>query len=257
MRKKNREISFEEALSVTKPKFLAFALGIGALVSILMVFGLVVIRLNITITTSGYLISIPGLKNIRAPKNGLLLTTNIKEGAHVSKGQILYILHSLSSSGDSFSSNHNGNIAIHSPAKGIVGYMAFHGGENVANGQLLTTIIPDNNTLIAKVFLKSSSIPKVRIGDRSRISYASYPYTNYGLFSGEIISISKVPISSSHSRGRADPGRYAVLIKPKTQKPVRDGVPLQLLPGTRLHASIIVTQPSFFKILFSPFLGSR
>ncbi len=87
------------------------------------------------------------------------------------------------------------NYLITSPITGRIIFTKFFcKNKNIQIGEIIARVIPEgNSTTIGKMYIPSSQIRKISIGQEVNIKLSSYPYTEYGIFKGNIIKISSIP----------------------------------------------------------------
>ncbi len=118
-------------------------------------------------------------------------------------------------------------------------------GEIIKDGAELATIVPDNYTLAADVYVKPQDIPLIKIGDVVQLKFdgwpaiviSGWPETSTGVFQGEIVAI---------DRYIGDNGLYRVMVSESesTRK-----WPKQLSIGTGLNAFILLNEvPIWYEV---------
>jgi len=83
------------------------------------------------------------------------------------------------------------SYTINSPIDGIVANTLAKVGEIVSRGQSVITILPRDSVFQAEIYIPSNSIGFIKKGQRVSIRYNAFPYQHFGLYSGEIIAVSK------------------------------------------------------------------
>ena len=85
---------------------------------------------------------------------------------------------------------------LKSPISGIVTFTKIWSkNQNVQIGEIVATIIPDNETnIIGKVEIPATGVGKVKINQDVNIKLDNFPYMEFGLLRGTIKSISLIPI---------------------------------------------------------------
>jgi len=92
----------------------------------------------------------------------------------------------------------NDQLIITSPVTGKIENLAFTEGQMFSLGDSLVQILPgEKQHYQLMLWLPNHSVPFVRPGDKVNIRYDAYPYEKFGQFSGEIISLSRVPATDS------------------------------------------------------------
>jgi len=81
-------------------------------------------------------------------------------------------------------------VVLVAPVAGKLASTAVHAGDSIAPQQLLATILPQDLSLTAEVYVPSSAIGFVRPGQAVRLLYDAFPYQRFGTFSGRVASVS-------------------------------------------------------------------
>lgn len=86
---------------------------------------------------------------------------------------------------------------IKSPVKGQVDYLNFISSNQFVNqGEVLFSILPNDNKIIGQVLMPSDGAGKVKIGQEVFIKLHAFPYQEFGKLSGRVKSISLIPTES-------------------------------------------------------------
>jgi membrane fusion protein len=81
-------------------------------------------------------------------------------------------------------------VVIVATVSGKLASISVHAGDSIAPQQLLATILPQEMSMTAEVYVPSSAIGFVRPGQAVRLLYDAYPYQRFGAFSGQVASVS-------------------------------------------------------------------
>ncbi len=80
---------------------------------------------------------------------------------------------------------------LKAPVDGIVSALNIHNrGEMVQSGQTITEIAPKTAPLILVAALPTREAGFVKVGDKVQIKFDAYPYQDYGIFAGKVLSLS-------------------------------------------------------------------
>lgn len=84
---------------------------------------------------------------------------------------------------------------VSSPINGKITYTSvWSENQEVKAGELIGTVIPQGDlTIIAKAIIPTTRFGKVEIGQRVNIKLAGFPYMEYGMLKGRILTVSLVP----------------------------------------------------------------
>lgn len=94
---------------------------------------------------------------------------------------------------------------ISSPIDGELEYLGFWRTNGfVQSGQELLTVIPNRSNIIGEVEIPSYGAGKVKIGQEANVKLNNYPYDEYGLLKGTVLSVSRLSKHMKTSNGEAD-----------------------------------------------------
>jgi membrane fusion protein len=83
-------------------------------------------------------------------------------------------------------------VVVKAPLSGRLASVDVHMGDTIAPRQRLATIVPRELALIAEVYVPSSAIGRMRIGQGVRLKYDAFPYQQFGAFAGRVEDIADV-----------------------------------------------------------------
>jgi membrane fusion protein len=81
-------------------------------------------------------------------------------------------------------------VVIVATASGKLASIAVNTGDSIAPQQLLATILPQELSLTAEVYVPSKAIGFIRPGQSVRLLYDAFPYQRFGAFPGQVVSVS-------------------------------------------------------------------
>lgn len=82
-------------------------------------------------------------------------------------------------------------VVLKSPIAGKLASVEVHQGGAVAPNQLLATVLPDDLTLVAEVYVPSSAVGFIKTGQSVRLIYDAFPQQQFGAFAGKVDRISE------------------------------------------------------------------
>jgi multidrug resistance efflux pump len=86
------------------------------------------------------------------------------------------------------------NYLFISPIAGKVSYLGFLEDDTfIESGKSVFVILPNSEKIIAKAELPLNGAGKVNIGQRANLHLDNYPYEQFGMLQGEVLSISQIP----------------------------------------------------------------
>jgi HlyD family secretion protein len=150
-------------------------------------------------------------------------------------------------------------LELKAPRAGIVKDLATHTpGTVVAPGTILLTLVPDDEPLVAEVWVNNADAGFVREKQKTRVKLAAYPFQKYGMLDGQVRTIG----ADARERGdgaagatRSSPlpeAAYRALIDLEQDSLESRGQRLRLVPGMLVSAEIHVGSRTVLEYLFSP-----
>ena len=132
------------------------------------------------------------------------------------------------------------------PVAGTITALTVHGaGAVVREGDVVASIAPAGARLVAEVMIPNEHIAKVHPGLPVRILVDAYPYQQYGVFDGVVLTVSPDAIASP----TGDSFYRAVVVPDKTT--LASGVSLR--PGLALEARIVTDHRTVLGLFLDPF----
>jgi hemolysin D len=130
-----------------------------------------------------------------------------------------------------------------SPTAGTVAYIAsFRPGRYLNPNEVAAKILPVNDPLLAEVWIPNDSMRRVRPSLPVRMKLKAYPYQQFGLLRGTLISVD--PDAN-------DTGQYRAWIKPERLTfGGNNAEPLR--PGLALTSEIVVDQRTLLEVILDP-----
>ncbi|MCF6441945.1 HlyD family efflux transporter periplasmic adaptor subunit [Pseudoalteromonas luteoviolacea] len=118
----------------------------------------------------------------------------------------------------------------------------------------LMTILPEDAVLEAVLLVPSRAFGFVKTAQHTRIRYQAFPYERFGIYEGEITSVSKsilLPSEANLPVALREPV-YQVIVTLKAQNARAYGASVALQAGMLLEADIMVDSRTLFEWLFEP-----
>lgn len=132
------------------------------------------------------------------------------------------------------------------PVGGTITSLTVHGaGAVVREGDVVASIAPAGARLVAEVMIPNEHIAKVHPGLPARILVDAYPYQQYGVFDGKVLTVSPDAIASPSGESFY----RAVVVPDKTT--LASGVSLR--PGLALEARIVTDRRTVLGLFLDPF----
>ena len=148
---------------------------------------------------------------------------------------------------------------IRAPIKGRVANLMHEAGENIAPGMPLLSLEPSDGTLQARLMIASHAIGFVEPGQAVNLLYDAFPYQQFGTFSGQIIDVSRHPLTALDEAElpRDAPPVYLARIALFADHVNAYGESVALREGMTLKADIVLESRSLLDWLFEPLLIMR
>lgn len=145
-------------------------------------------------------------------------------------------------------------VVLKSPITGKLASLEVHQGAAVAPNQLLATVIPEQLSLAAEVYVPSSAIGFIKKGQAVRLVYDAFPQQQFGAFAGEVDHISEFILLPSEVPQTFFPREATFKIRIAIE---HDSVALErggalLRPGMLLAAEIVLETRRLVDWLLEP-----
>lgn len=99
----------------------------------------------------------------------------------------------------------------YSPIKGELEYLGFWRNNSfIQSGQELFSVIPDKNSILGEVMIPSFGAGKVEVGQTANVKINNYPYDEYGMLKGTVISVSRITNKVKTQEGTGE--AYLVIV---------------------------------------------
>lgn len=147
---------------------------------------------------------------------------------------------------------------LRAPKAGIVSSLQFKVGQQVNNGQLALSLLPEVSSLEAVLYLPTEKIGFVGLGQEARLRYHAYPYQRFGVFTGTVLEISDtvtLPTDFPELMLTGPSFRVRVGLPSQTVLAYQKSLPLKA--GMTLEADLITEKRSLLQWLFDPVLSLR
>jgi HlyD family secretion protein len=148
-------------------------------------------------------------------------------------------------------------LDLKAPQAGVVKDLATHTpGTVVAPGTILLTLVPQNEPLIAEVWVGNADAGFVRAKQKARLKLAAYPFQKYGMLDGVVRQISADAQEKSESAGVGvksfQEAAYRALIGLDRDYLSDSEQHLKVVPGMLVSAEIYLGTRSVLEYLLSP-----
>jgi HlyD family secretion protein len=141
----------------------------------------------------------------------------------------------------------------------VVKELATHSvGTVVQPGTVLVTLVPNDETLRAEVWLTNDDIGFVRQGQAVRLKFAAFPFQKYGMVQGTVEHIGADSVESADNGvapgkpGASQPSTFKALVTLKSAALEADGARFPLSAGMQANAEILLGTRTVLEYLLSP-----
>lgn len=143
---------------------------------------------------------------------------------------------------------------LRAPKSGLVSGLLVKTGINVAQGQSLLTVLPENSEMQAILYVPTSAFGFIQVGQVARLRYHAFPYERFGVFNGTIKEVSSSVIlpEETSTPGIISQPAYRVVVTLNEQTIQAYGKVITLRAGMMLDADIVIEERSLLRWLFDP-----
>ena len=145
-------------------------------------------------------------------------------------------------------------LELKAPQAGLVKDLATHTpGTVVAPGAILLTLVPNDEPLIAEVWISNVDAGFVQSKQKVRVKIAAFPFQKYGMVDGTVQHVSADAQNTDLSKAQAPfNASYRALIALDIGQPGNPASQLPLAPGMLVNAEIQLGTRSVIEYLLSP-----
>ena len=145
-------------------------------------------------------------------------------------------------------------LELKAPQAGIVKDLATHTpGTVVAPGAILLTLVPNDEPLVAEVWIGNVDAGFVQPGQKVRVKIATFPFQKYGMVDGTVQHVSADAQNADLSKAQPSlNASYRALVALDIGQPGNPASRLPLAPGMLVNAEIQLGTRSVVEYLLSP-----
>ena len=209
------------------------------------------------VRVEGQLVANPGLVEITAPGEGVMMSLRYREGDRVERSAIVGELRVVQPD------RSIRTLPLRAPRAGRVTALMTHAGAAVVADQPLLALLPDNAVLEAELYLPDRLLASSAIGGEVLLRYPAFPHQRYGQYRGRIARIAGSPMHTPQTakagvaNTAADP-LYRAVVRLERQTVSSDrGTSQPLRPGLRIQADIVMEKRRLYEWLLVPFARLR
>ena len=141
-------------------------------------------------------------------------------------------------------------------------------GQAVSPSSALASLVREGAVLQAELYAPSSAVGFVRPGQAVRLRLEAFPYQKYGQLDGQVVQVSRTPLSSGElpaqpftaslaGAGSGQAGEALFRITVALDGSTREAWPQPLVAGMRLQADVLLERRRLLEWLFEPLFGLR
>jgi membrane fusion protein len=151
-------------------------------------------------------------------------------------------------------------VQIVAPMTGIITALAVEVGKRVSAESTLASLLPIGSELEANIFAPSRSIGFIKPGMKVLLRYQAYPYQKFGQYEAVVYEVAGAPRSEQELTplGTAEVSNqiseplYRIRLKLRQQSILAYGKSVDLKPGMRFDASIILEHRRLYEWILEP-----
>lgn len=184
------------------------------------------------------------------------ITSNYRQQLQNERGEAEAIYHKLQQDWDKQQHRHS-LLELKAPQAGLVKDLATHTpGTVVAPGTILLTLVPDDEPLVAEVWIGNMDSGFVQTSQTAKIKISAYPFQKHGMLDGVVSHVNadaqdKAEAGAPQSKMLQE-AAYRALINLNTNYLESQGRKLKLVPGMQVSAEIHLGTRSVLEYLLSP-----
>ncbi|MGH8660620.1 MAG: HlyD family efflux transporter periplasmic adaptor subunit, partial [Burkholderiales bacterium] len=184
------------------------------------------------------------------------ITSNYRQQLQNERAEVEALYHKLQQEWDKQEHRH-ALLELKAPQAGIVKDLATHTpGTVVAPGTILLTLVPQDEPLVAEVWVGNIDAGFVQAEQKARIKLVAYPFQKYGMLDGVVRQVSadaqEKPESGNPTVKSVQDAAYRALISLGSGHLESQGRQLRLVPGMQVNAEIHLGTRSVLEYLLSP-----
>ena len=148
----------------------------------------------------------------------------------------------------------NALLELRAPQAGIVQDLVTHTpGTVIAPGTVVLTLVPQDEPLVAEVWITNADAGFVQPGQKAKVKVAAYPFQKHGLLDGVVVGVGAD--ASDRRAGPSEappPGAYRARVQLPEDSIGTEGRRLRLVPGMAVSAEVHIGTRTVLEYLLSP-----
>ncbi|MGU8077247.1 HlyD family secretion protein [Burkholderia pyrrocinia] len=148
-------------------------------------------------------------------------------------------------------------VVITAPETGTVTAVIAEPGQMFDSSHPLASILPADAHWQAYLFVPSSAVGFVRVGDPVFIRYQAYPYQKFGQYAARVVSIARAALSpaelaTSSGITGSEGAFYRITVELQSQNVIAHGKPQPLQAGMSLQADVLQERRRLYEWVLEP-----
>jgi membrane fusion protein len=152
-------------------------------------------------------------------------------------------------------------LLIKAPVSGEVTNILIAEGSGISQSEILATIIPEGDQLVAKLIVDSSIIGFVKVGTPVTLRYRSFPYEKFGTHRARVFRIPGSALAAPQGYGATDTSTSGLAYRIDVELPSQSinvyGRNAPLSAGMEVTADLMLDRRKLIEWMFEPLIGMR
>ena len=152
-------------------------------------------------------------------------------------------------------------IVVRAPQDGQLSTVLAQSGQSVAASTVLASLVPAGAKLQAHLYAPSSAVGFLKASQPVRLRYEAFPYQKFGHQAGQVLQVSRTPLSLAELAQLPLGGLAGAAGEPMFRVTValddEARMPEPLVAGMRLSADVMLERRRLIEWLMAPFAGLK
>jgi membrane fusion protein len=147
-------------------------------------------------------------------------------------------------------------FTIMAPIDGRISALTYRTGDSVDPEFPILSIIPELSKMQAKLYMPSSSISFLHVGQDINIQYQALPVQRFGTYPGKISHVSTTPVNPNEFKAmptRFDQPMYVVIAEIFDQNIELEDSTSPIIPGMAINISLLTEKQTILEWIIDPF----
>lgn len=141
---------------------------------------------------------------------------------------------------------------ITAPQSGTATLVKAEVGQTVDAATHLVSLVPDNAVFEARLYAPSNAIGFIKKGSQVLLRYQAYPYQKFGLYDGEVMSVSSATSTNAEFATNSNEPVYTVTVSPKYQYVNVYDEQRPLHAGLKVEADVLQEKRKLYEWMLEP-----